>query len=89
MGEKIRSIGGKGSIDGKFKYPRGVAVDCDGNILVADNGNCRIQKFAFDGRFITLVNTEPGSGYHKRMLPNGIAFNSSNKKVYVTYFNRF
>ena len=35
-GGKLRSFGTHGSGEGEFQYPCGVAVDRDGNILVAD-----------------------------------------------------
>ena len=53
--EKFRSFGSKGSGHGQFDYRRGVAVDDDGNILVVDEYNHRIQKFSPDGKFIMSV----------------------------------
>ena len=38
-------FGSKGSGNGQFKFPKGIAVDSSGNVYVADDGNCRIQKF--------------------------------------------
>ena len=50
-GEKVvLSFGTKGTSFGQFLYPRGVAVDGEDNILVAD-GNDRIQVFTSDGKF--------------------------------------
>jgi len=37
--------GSTGTAYGKFKQPRGIAVDRDGNVYVVDSGNNRIQKF--------------------------------------------
>ena len=54
-GEKIRSFGSEGSGHGQFTAPRGVAVDGDGNILVVDMLNSRIQKFTSDGMFNKTV----------------------------------
>jgi len=34
----------RGSGDGQFKYPKGIAVDSEGNVYVADSGNNRIQS---------------------------------------------
>ncbi|MDG0813839.1 hypothetical protein OMP40_34585 [Cohnella rhizosphaerae] len=39
-----KSGGGSGSGLGEFSYPRGVAIDGDGNLYVADSKNHRIQK---------------------------------------------
>ncbi len=44
-GKKIRSFGTSGSGPGQFKYPHGIAVDGEGNVLVADSDNHRIQQF--------------------------------------------
>ena len=44
-GEKIRTFGSKGSAEGQFNGPCAVDGDGDGNILVVDEGNNRIQKF--------------------------------------------
>ena len=37
--------GGEGSGPGEFRRPTAIAVDKEGNVLVADNVNRRIQKF--------------------------------------------
>ena len=79
--KKIRSFGQRGSAPGQFLYPRGVAVDRAGNILVVDGGNNRIQKFTADGKFITSV----GSRGDKRLqfsIPVGIGIGPS-EKVYI------
>ena len=77
-GEKLRSFGTFGSGQGQFNRPRGVTVDNEGNILVADCCNSRIQKFTAEGQFITCTAED--------MLlncPSDIAFNTSNNKLYV------
>lgn len=43
--------GGEGSAPGEYKEPRGIAVDAEGNVFVADFRNYRIQKFGPDGLF--------------------------------------
>ena len=81
-GTRIRSFGTAGSRLGQFLYPMCVAVDDDGNILVADSGNHRIQKFTNDGQFLASVGTK-GTGPLQFDCPMDIAFNTRNKKVCV------
>ena len=81
-GEKLQSFGMCGSSPGQVRYPRGVAVDGEGNILVADSRNNRIQRFTSEGQFLATVGTY-GSGHLQFSCPTGIAFNASNNKVYV------
>jgi tripartite motif-containing protein 2/3/tripartite motif-containing protein 71 len=77
-GEKIRSFGSEGSRPGQFKWPQGVAVDDDDNILVVDNWNNRIQKFTSDGRFVSAVDNLDLKS------PVGIAIHPHSKNIYVT-----
>ena len=79
-GEKLRSFGTKGQ--GQLMSPRGVAVDGEGNILVADSENHCIQKFTAEGQFLTAVGTK-GSGPLQFYQVRDIAINTSNNKVYV------
>ena len=52
-GTFITKWGSKGTADGQFNFPDGIAVDSSGNVYVADDGNNRIQKFDSNGTFIT------------------------------------
>ncbi len=45
-------FGSSGSGAGQFSGPRGIGVDCDGSVLVADTGNHRVQRFDTAGGFI-------------------------------------
>ena len=81
-GDKLRSFGTKGSSQGQLMCSFGVAVDGEGNILVADNNNNRIQKFTAEGQFLTAVGIE-GSGPLQFNEVRDIAINTSNNKVYV------
>jgi streptogramin lyase len=47
--------GGSGSGEGEFNSPTGIAVDPNGNVLVADTGNGRIEKLSPNGSFIASI----------------------------------
>jgi DNA-binding beta-propeller fold protein YncE len=73
--------GGKGKEDGQFDFPRGVAVDNAGNILVADTGNGRIQKFSPAGIFVSVIGAA-GQGPGQFKEPCGMGVDSSGN-IYV------
>ena len=50
-GEFIFRWGSKGSGDGEFLNPVGLAIDSNGNVYVVDALNHRIQKFTPEGQF--------------------------------------
>ncbi len=57
LGEFVAEFGGFGSGPGQFSLPRGLAVDNQGRILVADSGNHRLQRLAFNGRAFSFLET--------------------------------
>ena len=44
--EHLQSIGRKGNKAGEFDRPRSLAITSEGNIVVADTGNQRVQVLA-------------------------------------------
>jgi hypothetical protein len=57
-GKYIRTFGGKGKEAGKLDCPHGIIIDTrhgDPNIIVADRGNARLQRFTLDGQHIDFV----------------------------------
>jgi DNA-binding beta-propeller fold protein YncE len=64
--------GGKGTSRGQFDSPTGIAVDGSGNVLVADTGNGRIEKFSPTGVFLSTIASK-GTGHGQLRDPNGIA----------------
>ena len=73
--------GGNGVGTGKFDSPTGIAVDPEGNILVADTGNGRIQKFSSSGAFLASMGSK-GTGHGQFQNPNGIAVDRA-RNIYV------
>jgi uncharacterized protein (TIGR03663 family) len=77
----VATWGGPGALEGQFSFPKGLAIDSERNIYVADSQNHRIQKFDSDGEFITAwgsFGTEPGQFSE----PWGIAVDDD-ENVYV------
>ena len=51
----VLSFGEKGSGEGMFKYPKGVAVTEKDEIVVADQLNDRVQVFDSNGTFFKIL----------------------------------
>ena len=64
--------GGKGPGRGQMDFPRGMAIDRSGNILVSDTNNARIQRFAPTGVFLNMFGA-PGHSTAEFQEPNGLA----------------
>jgi len=73
--------GGRGAGKGEFDSPTGIAVDANGNILVADTNNGRIEKFSPTGTFLSTIGIK-GTGYGLLGAPNGIAIDRAGN-IYV------
>ena len=81
-GKKVRSFGRKGRKEGKFTYPRGVAITDDKHILVTDEH--RLQKLTFDGVCVQSVgSSESGSGQLQFNHPMGIIVHPTTGLVFV------
>ena len=68
------SKGGEGTGKRQFDSPTGIAVDANGNVLVADTNNGRIEKFSPDGSFVASI-----KGFE---APSGIAIDRADN-IYV------
>ncbi|MDE1811556.1 MAG: HYR domain-containing protein, partial [Thaumarchaeota archaeon] len=79
-GNFLFTFGTKGSGDGQFNAPVGVAVG-SGSIYVIDNARNDIQKFDMTGKFVTKWGGQ-GSGTGQFLLPQGVAVDPSGD-VYV------
>ena len=82
-GEKIISTGQFGSQPGQFWHSKGVALTQDGNIVVADWGNHRLQVLTVEGAFVSAVGSKWGSEPLQFYFPQDVAVHH-NGKIYVT-----
>jgi DNA-binding beta-propeller fold protein YncE len=74
-GEKIRSIGERGTEPGAFNFPTFIWIDSEGRVYVVDSMNFRVQIFDSKGRFLsTFGEAGDATGYMAR--PKGIAVDS-------------
>jgi DNA-binding beta-propeller fold protein YncE len=64
--------GGKGKGEGQFDWPTAIATDQNGNVLIADTGNGRVEKFSATGAFLSIIEIA-GSGHGQKAEPSGIA----------------
>jgi hypothetical protein len=79
QGLLLHRFAGFGSAEGMLLAPRGVCVGADGNIFVADYGNCRFQIFDHSGVFLRSVVHAHSIGIMVR--PSGIALGSGGEIV--------
>jgi DNA-binding beta-propeller fold protein YncE len=81
-GSVLFEFGGRGTADGKFNMPLGIALDKTGTVFVLDTGNFRVQIFSPEGIFLRKfgsVGDRPGFFAN----PKGIALDSEGH-IYVT-----
>ncbi|KXJ27810.1 E3 ubiquitin-protein ligase TRIM71 [Exaiptasia diaphana] len=83
-GKYLYKIGNKGHGEGRFKDPRGVAVDAYERLFVCDTGNHRVQVFSEDGRVSLFGSYGAQLGQFDR--PQDIAL-ASDGSAFVTDYN--
>jgi sugar lactone lactonase YvrE len=76
----VTTWGSQGGGSGQFSEPKGIGVNDNRHVYVADTGNNRIQKFSINGGFLTEWGKD-GTTVGKFNNPMGIAVNNS--YVYV------
>lgn len=80
-------FGGQGDADGKFNCPRHVAVTMEGEILVSDAGNFRVQKLNKRGEFLSKFGSK-GSNIGQFSCPAGIAVDAEGHIVVADLKNQ-
>ncbi len=83
-GKFIQAWGSGGTETGQFDRPMSLALDEEGNVIVADACNHRIQKFSSDGVFLEQWGT-PGDQAGELSYPYGVALGPKGD-IYVSEF---
>ena len=87
-GKKVKSFGTRGTKEGQFTNPRGVAISHDGHILVTDNH--RLQKLTFQGDCVKSVgNSSKGSGPLQFNTPIGITVHPTTRQIFIADSNNY
>ena len=76
-GKVLRTIGSPGIEDGHFVRPLSIRIDKEGNLVVSDVMNARIQIFSRDGKHIGVTG-ERGRSYGELYRPKHLAIDSNN-----------
>ena len=89
-GAHVRTIGSAGAGAGQFLYPKGVAFDAAGHIVVVEQYNHRVQVLRYsDGAHVRTIGSEGfGNGVGQFDSPHGgIAIDSDGRIVVADSFN--
>uniref|UniRef100_A0AC35EXE7 Uncharacterized protein n=1 Tax=Panagrolaimus sp. PS1159 TaxID=55785 RepID=A0AC35EXE7_9BILA len=76
-------LGGFGDADGQFTEPSGLVVNAEGDIVVADTNNHRIQIFDSNCNF-KFAFGKPGKRDGQLLYPNRVAINPKNNDFVIT-----
>ena len=78
----VRTLGCKGTKEGQFHHPTGIAVDNSRSVVyVADQGNHRVCMLTQQGTFIRSFTCGKGG---EAWFPTGVAVDTLSSLVYVT-----
>lgn len=80
--ELIRTIGDINTLDENlaFNMPSDIVLDDSGNIYILDAGNCRVQKFSPEGKYIDTFGRE-GQGPGEFNSPSSLNINAEGNLI--------
>ena len=82
----VRVIDSRGAGNGQFEFPCGVAFDGEGNLVVADGDNHRIQVFRYsDGTHLRSFGSS-GAGKGQFITPWSIAFDGAGHIIVSEFY---
>ncbi len=86
-GRVMSQFGREGDGPGAFARPKGMGVDADGNIWVADSLFDNVQIFGADGRLLLVIGGR-GTGDGEFWSPTGVSILGDRVLIADTYNNR-
>ncbi|HEY4915431.1 MAG TPA: RHS repeat-associated core domain-containing protein, partial [Solirubrobacteraceae bacterium] len=79
--EYVSAFGEKGSTNGDFLAPTGIAVGAGGDVFVVDSENGRVEKFSTSGSYVSQFATK-GTGPGQLGIAEGLEVSAS-EQIYV------
>jgi DNA-binding beta-propeller fold protein YncE len=86
-GKFLSGFGHLGDAIGEFDKPKGIALDGQGRVYVAESRNDRVQVYDADGRLLFFFG-QTGAAEGQFFLPAGVATDSSNRIYVADGYNR-
>lgn len=86
-GESLGTLGSIGDGPGYFARPRGIAIDSEGHIYVADATFDNIQVFDSSGKLLIYFG-KSGKKRGEFSLPAGMTFDPQNRLYVVDSYNQ-
>ena len=80
--QTVKTFGKRGEGEGEFAFPTALAVARDGNVLVVDQINTRIQVFTPEGDFVQILGAQ-GVGFGNFVRPKDVAVDEAGL-IYAT-----
>ena len=80
--QPVSRFGSNGAGDGQFQYPRSIACNSTGEIVVADWNNSHIQVFDRNGKFLFKFGSN-GNGNGQFDHPQGVTVDQRNNQIVV------
>ncbi len=71
-GQRLTAFGERGEGEGQFNFPSALAFDADGNLLVVDQINARVQVLSQEGQFVEKFGAL-GVGFANFTRPKDVA----------------
>ncbi|XP_020613756.1 RING finger protein nhl-1-like [Orbicella faveolata] len=86
-GKCLRKIGGLGRNSGQFRHPQGLFFFSNDEVLIADNGNHRIQHLNIETGTVVKTFGKHGTGKGEFQYPRDVCMDDEGRIVVAEYEN--